>query len=243
MLRTKVFHTVNAGLYIQSARAKLFVDGLHKGRSEGCSPVPEQIAAQAAGGTGLFFDLDGLFFTHLHGDHFDPALTAQVLALPCQPQLPGAVFSPETGNFALETGTERRWALKDMELTAIPTVHEGAPFAEEPHNSLLVRTPDAALFIAGDAVLDGALGERLLAGNGKKPFQALFINPMQLLSAGGKDFLAALPAEKVFVYHLPFPEDDVYLYGQTAKWTVKACAARFPNLKILAPMQWVELFS
>ena len=242
MLKTKIFHTVNAGLYIQSARAKLLVDGLHKGKAEGCSPVPPPVAAQAAEGTGLFFDLDGLLFTHLHGDHFDEALTRQVLALPQQPRLIGAALSPESGHFSLESGALRRYTIKDMELITLPTVHDGEMFAAVPHNSLFVRTGDAAVFVAGDAILGPELAKTLLELNDGNAFQAVFINPMQLLSESGKAFLRALPAGKVFVYHIPFPEDDVYLYGQTAKWAVKACLESFPNLRLAAHMQWAEIF-
>ncbi len=242
MVKTRIFHTVNAGLYIQSPGARLLIDGLHQGKAEGCSPMLEALRAQAAEGTGFFFDLDGLLFTHLHGDHFDAALTAYVLGLPCTPQLLGADFDPESGRFSLEAASVRALRFRDMQITLLPSVHEGAMFAALPHNSLLLNTPDARLFIAGDAVLDAGLCSQVLACSGGQPFQALFINPMQLLSDCGKAFLRAVPAAHIFVYHIPFPEDDVFHYGQTAKWTVKACSAEFPNLSILTHMQWADLF-
>ena len=240
-MKTRIFHTVNAGLYIESPGARLLVDGLHGGRAEGCSPLPDQLAAQAETGTGLFFDLNGLLFTHLHGDHFDPVRTAQVLALPGAPRLLGASFDPEKRSFTLEMA-ERRLHREDMDIHLLPTRHDGEMFAYLPHNSVLLKTPDASLFLAGDAFLDTALAQRVAALWGPSPLQALFINPIQLLSQGGKDFLRALPAKKIFVCHIPFPEDDIYMYGQSCKWAVRACQAEFPNLSIPAHMQWVELF-
>ena len=237
-MKTRIFHTVNAGLYFESKNTRLLVDGLHSDAEEGFSALPPLLAEQLAAGTGLFFDLDGLVFTHLHGDHFDGDLVRAALALPHAPALLGPV--PEGEGFSLPLRGLRREILGDFTLTFIPSTHDGERYVHIPHHSLLLEAGAERFFLAGDACLDPALLEQVLALSGEGPLTAAFVNPLQLLSDTGRDFLAGLGAERIHVIHIPFPEDDVFQFASSTRWAVKSASARLQGLDIPEHMQWLR---
>ena len=72
-MRTYFYDMTNSGLYLYCQGTGLLIDGLYgRGPYQCFSPFPEQLHRQMIEGTGLFAHLNGLLFTHAHGDHCDP---------------------------------------------------------------------------------------------------------------------------------------------------------------------------
>ena len=61
-MKTKIFHSANAGLYFWDGDMGLMVDGLYRGRAVGFSDLPPAMEQAAESGTGCFAHLDGLLF-------------------------------------------------------------------------------------------------------------------------------------------------------------------------------------
>lgn len=238
-MTTAIFHSVNAGLYFWNGGKGVLVDGIHRGIEEGLSMMPEFLVGQLHQRAGLFAHLDMLLFTHLHPDHYDPQLTAQLRRN--QPQLP--VFGP-----ALQQGEVlvrpirsglRQAHSNGICLLAEDTEHDGAIFQGTPHQSYLLNLNGEIFFIAGDATLSPSDAEDLRGFYGSYVAGA-FLNLYQIASPEGQSFLRYLAPERVFLYHLPFPDDDSCHYHQLARQAIKHYPADLPPVERLAHMSWLD---
>ena len=238
-MHTAIFHSVDSGLYLWDGENGLLVDGIHQGREEGCSPMPEFLSMQLRRGSGLFAHLTGLLFTHLHRDHYDPERVRHLLRE--RPELPlyapglhsgpAAVRSVRRGEYAVRMGSAY--------ILARDTVHDGERFRGDAHQSYLIRMGGETLFIAGDADLtaeDAAAFSGFYGG----AVDAGFFNLYQLSSPQGQDFLRALRPRRIFLEHLPFKEDDRYHYRTLARQVVRSLPGDLPRAEILSHMSWID---
>ena len=238
-MTTAIFHSVNAGLYFWNGGKGVLVDGIHRGIDEGLSLMPEFLLMQLRQRSGLFAHLDALVFTHLHPDHYDRDLVAQLLR--GQPQLPVLGPGLQRGEALvrpIKPGLRQARA-NGIYLLAEDTEHDGAAFQGTPHQSYLLYLNGECFFIAGDAVLhpEDAVDLRSFYG---VPIAAAFLNLYQLGSPEGQDFVRLLAPERVFLYHLPFAPDDICHYRQLARQVLKRCPADLPPVERLAHMSWVD---
>ena len=218
-MHTAMFHSVNSGLFFCDGKNGLLVDGIHQGREEGCSPMPDFLSLQLRKNTGLFAHLTGVLFTHLHHDHYDEEGLESLLH--GRPDLPvygprlrrgGALVRPIRANL-------RTVRMGGAYILARDTRHDGARYREDPHQSYLIRMGGERFFVA---------------------VSAAFCNLYQLASPEGLDFLRALAPERIFLYHLPFQADDRYHYRQLARQAARACPADLPRPERLEHMAWVD---
>lgn len=238
-MTTAIFHSVNAGLYFWNGGKGVLVDGIHRGIDEGLSLMPEFLLMQLRQQSGLFAHLDALLFTHLHPDHYDRGMVAQLLRT--QSQLP--VFGPQLQHGELlvrpiKPGL-RQARTSGIYLLAKDTKHDGEAFRGTPHQSYLLYLNGESFFIAGDGILhpEDAVDLRDFYG---VPVTAAFLNLYQLASPEGQDFVRELAPERVFLYHLPFAPDDSCHYHQLARQVIKHCPADLPQIERLAHMSWVD---
>lgn len=238
-MHTAMFHSVNSGLFFCDGKNGLLVDGIHQGREEGCSPMPDFLSLQLRKNTGLFAHLTGVLFTHLHHDHYDEEGLESLLH--GRPDLPvygprlrrgGAPVRPIRANL-------RTVRMGGAYILARDTRHDGARYREDPHQSYLIRMGGERFFVAGDAALRRADAADF-AGFYPEPVSAAFCNLYQLASPEGLDFLRALAPERIFLYHLPFQADDHYHYRQLARQAARACPADLPRPERLEHMAWVD---
>lgn len=238
-MNTAIFHSVNSGLFFCGGGEGLLVDGLHEGREEGCSPMPEFLDMQLRRGTGMFAHLTGVLFTHLHHDHFDRDRLERLLRM--RPELP--VYGP-----GLRYGRamvrpirrgECRVRMGGSYILARDTLHDGARYRKDPHQSYLIRINAEGFFVAGDGVLHQEEGEAFAQFYGQ-PVTAGFFNLYQLASRQGQDFLRALAPKRVFLCHLPFPADDRYHYRQLARQVARSWPADLPPVEIPEHMAWLD---
>ena len=238
-MHTAVFHSVNSGLYLWDGENGLLVDGIHQGREEGCSPMPEFLSMQMRRGSGLFAHLNGLLFTHLHRDHYDPARVHCLLRE--HPELsfytpgshcgPTAVRSVRRGECTVRMGSAY--------ILARNTVHDGERFRGDAHQSYLIRMGGETFFIAGDAALtpeDAAAFSGFYGGE----VDAGFFNLYQLSSPQGRDFLRILRPRRIFLEHLPFREDDRFHYRSLARQAARSLPGDLPRAEILPHMSWID---
>ena len=234
-----IFHSVNAGLYLWDGKNGLLIDGIHDGREDGFSPVPAALVKDLLTHTGLFAHLTGAVFTHWHLDHFHPQGLSALQQLPEPPIIYGPGWStPNTPVRPIRRGLNRA-RIGNIYILAQDTLHDGKPFYHHPHQSLLVRMGGKSLFVAGDALLKGVPASDLCVFH-EQPVWAGFFNLYQVASPDGQAFIRALAPDRIFLYHLPFPEDDRYNYGDMARQVIKRLPADFPPIEQLSHMAWID---
>ena len=123
-------------------------------------------------------------------------------------------------------------------LTVI-TEHDGEALRGIPHRSFLVRLGKESIFIAGDAVLCEQQAEDP-AGFYGSAVSAAFMNIYQIVSPDGQAFLRRLKPNRIFLYHLPFEEDDRYGYHLLVKQLLHQFPSGLPESELPAHMNWID---
>lgn len=238
-MRTNIFHSVNSGLYFWSGRTGLLVDGIHRGRDVGFSNMPGPFAEQLQRGSGIFAHLNGLVFTHMHEDHFDPLAVERFL----YKRSNTPVYGPKLKRREVFERPIRQGLcnvrLNDIHFLAKSTVHDGEEFRAVPHNTYLFRLNGENFFVAGDAMLNKA-DAVVFSSYWSGPIAAAFVNLYQLGSPEGQLFLRLLKPERIFLYHLPMEEDDRYCYHSTARHVLAHRPEDLPRAEVLKHMTWVD---
>lgn len=238
-METRIFHTVNAGLYLWNHGTGILIDGIHTGAETGFSTMPPTLTDALHRHTGLFAHTDALLFTHLHNDHFNRPLLLKALEHTPQPMvygplLPESSIAPRQlapGLCGMELGQARALAME--------TVHDGRMYQDVRHDSFLLQLRGESIFVAGDAILAPEQAQTLKDFCGA-PTAAAFINVYHAASAAAQAFLRSLAPERVFLYHLPFQEDDAYHYYNTARQVARRWPDSLPPLEALPLMSWVD---
>ena len=237
-METVVFHTVNAGLYLLCGTCGILIDGLHRGAEIGLSDTPEEVIRQLAVPGGIFPRLDAVLFTHLHLDHFDRLKLLALLQTPYPPLVYGPEL-PETSVDARQISPKAHsFSVKDAQILALDTLHDGGEYRNTPHQSFLARFRQESLFIAGDALLQEAEAD-YLRDFSPVPISAAFVNFYQALSAQGQSFLRRLRPERILLCHLPFRRDDRFHYLSLAQRAQRLFPPDLPPLEIPAHMRWI----
>lgn len=241
----KIFHTVNAGLYIDSGRTALLIDGIHEGPSVGLSAMPEGLEEQILKEDGMFSRLDGLLFTHLHADHYDKENVSRLLEQRPETALwgPGLACQGVQEYQAVPGGCSFR--IGNFRSTAYITVHSADVFKDDPHRSFLIEDEDTGetIFVSGDALFSPDLADTIKENTGGRPIETAFINVFHLIEEPSREFLLRLAPERLFLYHYPDPEDDTFHYLSMIRTTLRRDP--LPGYTVGRPghMQWVSLDS
>lgn len=230
-----VFHSVNAGLFYQVEDCGLLIDTLHDG-GRGFSCTPGNILNQIAAHTNVAAKEIHLAFTHLHDDHFSGKQVRDFMR-----KYPTAkICVPEMWISGVNSDENiRRTYILDLgrfHLTAFPTVHDGKEYAKVPHQSLMLQAAGQQHLLCGDARLDLSLArhvQRACPGD----ICAAFVNVYQLASKPGQAFLKAICPRHIFLYHLPFKEDDIFSYRKIAISVIMRLPQELKYVQLLEPMQ------
>ena len=238
-MHTAIFHSVNSGLYFWDGENGLLVDGIHNGVEEGCSDMPEFLAVQLQNGCGLFSHLTGVLFTHLHHDHYDARRVRSLVQQ--RPELP--VYGPglKCDPVRIRPAGQKAWVIRmgSASIFARDTVHDGARFQRDPHQSYLLRMGEEHFFIAGDADLGAEDATAFYEASGGR-VNGGFFNLYQLVSSRGQEFVRQLRPERVFLEHLPFKKDDRFHYHRLARQASKGTPGDLPCVEILPHMAGVD---
>lgn len=213
MINTRIFYTTNAGLYFSCGNSEILVDGIHDAGTVGFTPMPDEMKKQMASEEGLFAGQGALLFTHLHEDHYDEDMVREYIeqhpetAL-CGPGLESKGITDIGGN-----ENEYRYHYRDFNIIAYKTKHSGSKRMDVPHYSLLLKNTgsDEVFFVAGDAVLEPKLADRIhrqieRCSNGLYAFVMAY----QLAERKSKAFIDILSPARIFLIHQPRPDDEAY---------------------------------
>lgn len=225
--------TANAGIVLEWWGHVLWADALHTHPAPGFSAVTPALWAEMKA---ALPPPELLFFTHCHPDHYDPALTAEALALwpAALPVLPKREFSRQ----AVLRGASCRLDGGGVTLDFFRLPHEGAEHAGVPHYGLLLSGGGSRILLAGDGeIASPALTERL-AGRGVDA--AVLDFPWLTLRRGREYVEEVLRPKHLLLCHLPFPADDRNGYLDAARRAAEA--SKLPDVRLLTrAMQREEL--
>ena len=223
--------SANAGVSIQLGDRRIWVDALHTQRVDGFSAVSPELWRQMQT-VAAFKAPDVICFTHCHRDHYARTLTAQARAL--WPQATLILPEPEFDGQILLHGAETKVTCHGVTLQFIRLPHEGREFAAVSHYGLLLSDSDFRILIPGDcAVASPHLAKYL---NGVKVDLALLDFPW-ITQKKGRDFVQnVLRPRHVFLYHLPFQQDETHRYRAATGRCLRLLD--LPDVRILSePLQ------
>jgi L-ascorbate metabolism protein UlaG (beta-lactamase superfamily) len=239
-MKLRIYHTVNEGLYIWNGKSGLLIDALHGGREAGFSATPDRYIQMMRKRQGFFGQSNDLLFTHTHGDHYDPQLVREFLEI--NPD--SSIYAPglDSSNMqpvVLEEGIGRL-QIREYTIYVVTTEHDGKQYAGYPHVSYLICWEGQSLWISGDALLVPELAERIRQVSGQTRVDAAFVMIYQAGSKEGRTFLEQLSPERIYLYHLPYAEEDPYHYHRTAGLVVEKCKRKNLSVTILQPDHFIE---
>lgn len=237
-MQTKVFHSVNCGLYLLYDHAGLFIDGLHSGYKQGFSEMPGELWRQFDRSAHYGDRLQGALFTHHHPDHFcQKSLDTLLIRSPHiaihSPQITRSVDHIVPCNSMI-----RMLRIGPFRIYAINTQHDGQQYRDVFHQSFVVNTDFESFFIAGDA----CLSRKLLNAHADvlpKKTDIVFINLYQACSAAAHDYIRALNPNRICLYHLPFSKDDRYGFWKMAVQAIRRFPKDLPLLELVHHMRWL----
>ncbi len=238
-MKTRILHTVNSGLYFYREGIGCLCDGLHSGKEEGFSAFLPALEHDLKQKTGIFSNLHILFFTHLHPDHFDRTLLQTALSV--SPDMLYITPKPEMCNTNCEFTDDGMAIVRvsdNITIYARKTIHDGAEYAEVPHNCYLVVFKDEAFFIAGDARLHEE--DAFIYKKYSSDITAAFVNVFQISSPERRQFIEVLQPQRLFLNHLPQNCDDKNGLYMLANLLTKQLCGKFQHIEPLCTMEWID---
>ena len=222
-MKLQIYHTVNAGLYLWNGRSGLLIDALHGGKRVGFSDTPQKYIGMMRRKEQFFRQDNDLLFTHTHEDHYDGELVQEFLVRNPDSLIYAPGLDRSKVQSVLLEKNIRRIRMRDYIIYAFSTEHDGKKFAGEPHNSYLVCSGEQSLWVGGDAVLYPEFFDQVKGVFPDGRICAAFVMVYQLGGRHGREFLRRLSPERLYLYHLPYPEDDVFLYCRMAEDMMARC--------------------
>lgn len=203
--------SANAGLALQLADKRIWIDAAHSEKIPGMSALTEAqwraVLAHPA-----FTAPDLIFFTHCHGDHFSAERAAEAARL--WPRAVLALPEQKLERQTLLTGSQLRVRSGSTEFLFLRLAHEGAGFADVPHYGLLIDDGGFRILFTGDCQVASPELERQLGG---APIDLVVVDFPWVTLRRGREFLRdVLRPRQIAVCHLPFPGDDVMGARQAA---------------------------
>ena len=236
--------SANAGISITFGGKRIWVDALHKapaGTPDGYSHVTPEMWQQMQSDD-AFADPDIICFTHLHPDHYSEEMMLQAATTYSKAGLilPEGISTlngkPKTQNgrpnTLLLTGRQVVLRSDDLTMRFVRLPHEGAHYRDVVMYGLILSAGGKSILIGSDCE---TASERLIdfLQSGLKSQSDLKQSPE--LQAGVRIDLAILPfpwitlrkgrafleerlqPKHLFLYHLPFEEDDINGYREATQ--------------------------
>lgn len=221
----------NAGLALQLADKRIWIDAAHSEKIPGMSALTEE-QWQAALHHPAFAAPDLMFFTHCHGDHFSADRAAEAARL--WPRAVLALPEQHLEGQTLLSGNRLRVRAGNTEFLFLRLTHEGAEYADVPHYGLLIDDGGYRILFTGDCEVASPELERQLDGT---PVDLVVVDFPWVTLRKGREYLRdVLRPRQIAVCHLPFPADD----GMGARQAALRAAAQLPFAQVrlfLEPFQ------
>lgn len=223
MGRIKVSLSANAGVCIEAAGKKIWVDALYTDKGSTFSALDPALRQWVFEGE-AFSQPDYICYTHRHGDHYSEELTQQAL----EKWKYAKLIMPEQPCVLEEDGIR-------IECFRLP--HAGAQYATVPLCGMLISLPEGNILLPGDcevasSVLKDAVGDR--------PVDLAIVDFPWITLRRGQAFLHEhIKPKHILAYHLPFEADDVNGYRQATDKAIRQL--QWDIVALQDPMQSVTV--
>ena len=213
----------NAGLLLRYRETTILLDALiADGEYAYCAPS-EVTRQKILRGDPPFEQIDYVMFSHLHADHFSELRTREFLErrrvkgllLPYAEELERKGFF----DFVKDSGTpcflltehagKAIFRLSpEIQVTAVRTLHLDRKYHDIPHFCYLIAFGEKKLLFTSDVDYT----EEDFAFLREEQLRAVFVNPLFFSDLHRRRFFrGAIPADRLVVYHMPFPESEAQL--------------------------------
>lgn len=210
----------SCGLLLEHAGSRILIDAPN-GTIPPFYEFPDAEMQKLLDGTGVYSGLCGVFFTHLHPDHYDEARVNALL------RRRGALttFLPDKQMPETITRTAGPFTVECRRFPHMP-----APkFPDVAHYVLLVTAGGRSVYITADAVPDAAAHRAVL--HARRP-QLAFWNS-QSLSYPDMRALLREETEQSAIYHMPVDPADQSGIRRKSKRNMQRYGAELPNVRVL----------
>jgi len=230
----RVSTVANAGLMVEGNGKKVLLDAIYSRAPKGFSPIPAEKYEALLAGEAPYDGVTHVLVSHYHWDHYATDAMKRFLEHNApvlwmintygMPQkLPQSadirLLPPEKDKiFTLNLGGGDR-------AEAFVIAHSGREFREVDVACFSVHLGGRSILVLSDANFEP---DYLSAMAGEQEYDVVFSNPLFLDIPGGREALfRRLKAKKSIIYHLPYPEDDVFSMVRMAKKDAELFGASF----------------
>ena len=182
----------NCATIIKSKNSALAIDVFSKGiyPFDGISPRDFSLALH---GEGIFQDIIGVLYTHIHPDHYDKEFNRQFAD---KYKLPA--FIPDH-----QLGAGGSFKIGDFLVKYHRISHSGREYKDVIHYVFLINAEGKNVYIAGDADFNSKEHLNFLRG---VKVDAAFFNPFYL--SAQIPIIRLISAKTAYIYHIPKEEDS-----------------------------------
>ena len=223
-MAVEIIFTVNSGMLINSGNTSILVDSIYGKEGRDLFSRPNKgLMRDMLNGEPPFDKVDAFLFTHLHVDHGSPYMISDIK----NKNIP--VIFPYTGRyergfrdvknpkiyFDFTDKKEQIVNIGEAKIIGIPTIHAGRKLLNTEHFSLIIELDGKRLLIAGDVSDDD---ENLAKAVSEREFDVAFVNYSEISREKGRYLINKLiKPKRLFLYHLPLPEDDKHDFLETTR--------------------------
>lgn len=221
----------NAAVFLRYGETTLLIDGIYRDLDGNFSNLPERVWEEMRRGEGELSNIDYLFFTHQHQDHFYLPYLREYLAhnrikglcLPPQERAEG--LSP-----LLSFDAEGKLELsEDITVRFLDVRHLDRHFAAVVNRCFWLKMGEKHLLFLGD----GDYQEEVFAEMCPLPVDMAFVTPIFYNHPKGRRILREiLGVKKIIVYHFPFPEEDTLHYTKMTSRDMEKYAGQDETITI-----------
>ncbi len=219
----KTEYLLDSAVLIEMGGRKALIDGLPSDRNT-FDVMPPELEEDIMAGKGDFEGLKDLFFTHCHGDHMSGRkLTAYLernpdsfVAVPGNAEIDFGRFEEAGTGFFIPKGEKGQLRQAPAGTAALDfeymrTAHLTFDYPE--HYAYNFLEGDTNVIFTGDMDL---IKLRMLSGFTMRRHPVIFLNSIILWHKRWCDIIDEMGFEKVFVYHVPSGERDIWGYREKA---------------------------
>lgn len=237
MKEVEIIYIANAGLLIKGLEKKILIDGIHSFKPYGFSPVPDRVLDEIINGQGVYKDIDYILFTHFHKDHFNE----KKLMAYCMINSPRLIVAPKnsekleslkTNKYYLDSKLWEETVIEEdgeIKLMAYKTIHDGKEYINAEHYIYLINISNINILVMADTDFRYPELETMLSN---KKINILIVNFLFLNNRKGRELIKKINPEELFIYHLPFENDDIFDYLKTAKRDLQNYESEMPKTKL-----------
>ena len=207
----RVTLSANAGVSVDFAGKRIWIDALHERKLQGFSSVSQKQFSELLYHKD-FQNPDVICYTHCHPDHYSKKMTMKALAI--WPNAQVIVPEVKVEGWHKVTGDYWEMTLDDLKISYIRLPHEGETYANVIHYGIMLSNNDQHIFIPGDCRIGSV--ELAMAAKDVSVDLAIMDFPWISLTKARTFLDEYIRPKRICVFHLPFAEDDVIGYRAAA---------------------------